>query len=758
MYAKLFRGCSVLALAVHSVLAAADPASTSSYFTDPQSSHVQDATSRGIGQVSFITCLMAAMRPDALVNKGSYVALIDGNKCDPEAQASGDAVAPAFKTAIIDSTRVSNDDPMIAHIWLEEEDEGRKSNIAVRVSATEPPTSTNAYGVFRLDYCGAAEGSEAAGCQNNGYLEGSSSGIRYYEKEMRDAGDPPSIKAVNLTASGTTSGAGSMSIDGDHGGGTAAFNFAYNETLFRRAEGTDDQCFSRDATDPDTGISVWRYGLYDATSGERITRSSGFPIEYTAGGETYRGYLGYGGLSLPGSALSSMTTGSTVQKVDYANGGEPTRTNYTVVKSEGKLTKYTRQERTLHDIDQVKFSTFVGNDVTGFYAGATANTNYEMYWDDAAGNFKVVSKSQCDMNGCSTQAVAGTPSVSPSFWHNRNGVQGFSNTLGGEVFIELAGATTVADSDEVSVVYRVQDLVYPSAMPADLYCVRDCLTSASMQSYFSQGSADASPYASGTFNNFSPAVAGAVVHYHTDSATAMLKDSSNASVAFTDAEALERSNQYRNGIRGGKLFANLAAAECSTGSQTYCDLKVNELDVYYQWETGPNPYNQFAAVKNAGGTFVTFDAPLQVGYHVPAESKYGEYAGQNIVLQYGGFGELWGIPGYCVSQSSNAIVSCEGDGDGKRYVAAFAIPFDTTTGRVSDGTHTYLVKWLDREIRFANKNVSVCDAAGLQPPSGVALPTAAELRNPNDASSTYYIGPKPVVEGAPRVVHGEVKY
>ena len=119
-------------------------------------------------------------------------------------------------------------------------------------------------------------------------------------------------------------------------------------------------------------------------------------------------------------------------------------------------------------------------------------------------------------------------------------------------------------------------------------------------------------------------------------------------------------------------------------------------------------------------------------------------------------GELWGIPGECVSRLTNANVSC--DTPDSRYVPAFVIPFDETLGRVSlDGT-TYLVKWLDREIRFARKEISVCQTAGLTLPDGLTLPSASDLRNPSDPASPVYIGAKPEVTAAPRVIHGEVKY
>ncbi len=83
---------------------------------------------------------------------------------------------------------------------------------------------------------------------------------------------------------------------------------------------------------------------------------------------------------------------------------------------------------------------------------------------------------------------------------------------------------------------------------------------------------------------------------------------------------------------------------------------------------------------------------------------------------------------------------------------------DEAAGRVTAGVTPYLVKWLDREIRFAPKAPSVCAAAQLTPPTGVDLPQASVLKNPHDPSSPVYIGVKPTVTTAPRVIHGEVKY
>jgi hypothetical protein len=739
--------------ALHSLPLQADPPSDSPYATDPQNSYVEDATSRGIGQVNMITCIMAAMRPDALVNEGPYTALIDQAKCDPEARSSNagsGAQASTFLTATVDSARTSNDDPMRARIWIDDPMEA-EALIFVNVSATAAPSDANPYGEFRLDYCGNTGDTS---CMFHGFLEGTPSGISYYEREQGQFGQ--GTKALRMTATSTSSGAGNLQMS-DGFNADAVFSFAYNSDYYRRTDDGGDQCFARDAQDPDTGMSVWRYGLYDSTTGERIERDSGFPIDYTHDGETYQGFLGYWGLSLPSAALATLETGSTVEKVDYTGGGEPTRTPYSVVRAGGKLMKYTRHTRTLAEIDQISFTTFVGMEASSFFAGAAPNAQYELHWDDADGAFKVTAQMACGMNGCTTQALDTVQTVPTSFWSPRGGVQGWSQALGGEIFVDLHDVGFPVDSEEVGVAYRSQDLVYPSDLPATLHCVRDCPTAASMAAYFAPGSVASSPFAGSTGNNFGPTAAGGVVLYTSDAANAVLLDGAAQPVVLEgDAEALGEFPMFMHGVRTGKLFPTLATAECSLGSGTYCEWRVNDLDVYYQWETGPQSFNQFAAVKDGDGDFLTFEPPLQVSFHVPEGAAYSQYAGQDIVLQYGGYGDLWGIPGICVSHLTNEEIGC--DQENARYVPSFVIPDDPTTGTVTAEGQTYLVKWLDREIRFARKPLMVCDSAGLTVPTSSPLPTAQDLRNPSDPTSDIYVGTRPTVSDAPRVVHGEVKY
>ena len=748
-----------LALALAATLPAlafAAPASTSPYRTDVQSTHVEDATSQGIAQVNMITCFMTGMRPDALVNQGNYIALVDKKKCDPNSRSDSSnsssdnagSTAPSYMSSIVDSTRASNSDPMRVKTWIDQTEKDFAATIFVNTVATEAPSAANPYGVFRLDYCGKGT---TGPCMMNGFLEGSTSGVSYFEIE--NGGGGSNTTALRLTAASTDSGSGALQMS--QMGQQIAYSFAYNDSYFRRSDGTSDQCFSRLADDPDTGMSVWRYGLYDAASGERVVLHSGFQIEYTApDSKTYNGQVGYYGLWLPPEAAAQVTNGATVQRVEYVPDHEPTKTPYTLVKAEGRMTKYTKKTRTLASADKIKFNVFVF-DVTGFYAGAVGNKQYEMYWDDAAKAFKVTGTMECGDRGCQTKDLD-EQTVQASFFAPQGGVRGWSQSLGGEVFIPLAGVSSPIDSTSVTVIYRVQDLVYPAQMPATLYCLRECPTAATMASFFHEGSSDMSPFVPSTFNNWQPTDVSGIVAYTSDASNAMLRDAANAAVAFTDANALQMRPQYQWGVRTGRLFTTLTDALCNGDPTHYCDQKVDELEVYYQWETGPNQWNQFAAVKDSNGSIVSFDAPLQVTYSVPNEAKYGAYAGKSLVLQYGGFGDLWGIPGHCVSRLTNENVSC--DTQDSRYVPAFVIPFDEVQGLVSNGSTTYLAKWLDREIRFARKDPAVCGANGVALPSALTLPDATGLKDPSDPSSAIYIGEKPVVTGSPRVIDGEVKW
>jgi len=769
----IVRGASAPFILLAATTVSAAPPSTSAYITDAQSSHVQDATSESIGQVNMITCVFHAMRPDALVNQGAYVALIDKNKCDAEkassvasdSSSSGASQAPDYMTAVVNSTRASNTDPMLASAWISINQDGTPVTVFAHLSATAAPSTTDPYGTFRLDYCGKPAAG-AASCMMNGFMQAGNGTLSYYEVDAGGGGGGggggSQVTALALSSVGTASGGGSVNVNSSFNNqtNTSIFDFAYNSSYFLRSDGNSNTCFSRDANDPNAGISVWRYGLYDSITGEPITRNSGFPIQYTSGGQTYQGYVGYYGLSSQAGA-AAPADGSTISKVDYQS-GSATTASYTVVNKGGRLTRFTRQNTTLALIDQVHFNAFIGN-VTG--SGLPdANTQYELYWDDGSSKFIAVNEMQCGQNGCQSTPLTAPVAVDPTFWSALSmGIQGWSQSLGGDLFIDLANPGAPVDITQVA--YHVQDLVYPddTSLPATLYCVNNCPTADTLQAFLTQATGS-SPYINSTYNSWQPTTT--PVSYGLNGNLLVY---SSAAVVDTVAADYENSQAYRNGVMSGRLVASLSDAQCGTdqnGTPQYCDWKIGSAQVYYQWQTGPNSWDQFTAIKNSGGDFVRFDAPLNVSFKVPANVSgtvpYGSYANTNLILQYGGFGDLWGIPGSCVSSITNQPVDCNDPSGAARYVAAFAIPYDPNSnpqkGTVTNGSSTYLVKWLDREIRFAQLPAATCSNAGLAT-SHATLPDASALQDPSNSSSTVYNGVEPTPSNtAPRVIQGEVKY
>ncbi len=160
---------------------------------------------------------------------------------------------------------------------------------------------------------------------------------------------------------------------------------------------------------------------------------------------------------------------------------------------------------------------------------------------------------------------------------------------------------------------------------------------------------------------------------------------------------------------------------------------------------------------------VVFDPPLPVSFVVPTGAKYGLYQGATISLQYGGFGDLWGIPSVCIDVTTNlpcvfsALVGTPTPQLNQRWTPDFSIPYDPVIGVVTSGTTTYLVKPLDKEVRLAHVLPTVCSGAGLLAPAigSVTLPTAANWIDPTPSAGT-----KPVFTTvpAPQVIHGVKQY
>lgn len=750
-------GLAIVTLAAFPAIALAAPPTATPYYTDETNSYVQDQTSQVMGELNNILCFMGAMGPDLMVNSGdasgNYIALVDKNTCD--ARGSGgqsNNTGAAYVPAVAHSTRASNSDPMLVKAWLTFMEQGTPQNIKVYASASQAPTATLPYGVFRMDFCGNPSGQTDC-ASDKGYINATTSGLSFYSTYSH--GTDGGTTALQLNAS--SSSAGSGAIHESHtwgGGGVYDFLFAYNTGYFVRNDGGADVCFDRNPANADE--SVWRYGLYDAATGARVTRNSGFPIEYTVGGVTSNGYIGYYGLSTQGTGPAS---GDTVNQVTYGQSGA-TKTPYTLLKTGGKLLKYTTAEKTLEALNKVTFWYYAQVNVGTVM---TAGYQYELYWDNTAGNFVVSGMQPTGSYNMEPLpggpvAVVNTDMVTANPW----GIFGWSQMTGGQFGIKGNEFALLATNlGSVKVQTQTQDVVYPSqyaAITGGLKCINDCPTAALIAA--SNGGTGIAYSNQG----WAPVAEASFALYTLNGTTGNLVDAASGAVVSTATTGTNA-----NGVRSGRLVtpadatamiaakntANVCGGTCTTFNQGDVDfLPVGSS--YYVWETGGQPWNQLAILMS-GTTPVTFEAPLQVNFVVPTGAKYGSYQGATISLQYGGFGDLWGIPNECIDVATNAACVFSGGSAtpqlNQRWTSKFSIPFDATTGVVTAGATTYYVKPLDKEVRLAKVD---CAAAGGLSTTGLTnagLPVVGGWSDP-----TATVGTKPTVTAAPQVIHGVKQY
>lgn len=741
------------------------------YSTDPQNEYTADQATREVKEPSQILCYISNTRPDAMVNKGRYVALIDTKKCDSDGMsnasnstATGSAGATQYTPMSLTTTRASGTSPQIVkgHVDMKDDEGTFDLPVYIHMSQTEAPSTAAPSGVLTFNYAVKLNDATQINGVNmpsgslivRGRITTSSNSIQYAEIGGMGTGQ---TNDVRLYVSGNDS-AGSGAVVADYNGNQsdATYIFGYNATNFCRS-GTEagaaiaERCFKR--SKDDAIKSVWRYGVYNADGSRFDLPSPGFSVRDAAGNW---GYASYWGLWLSNPPADGDT-------VTNAKSG----TSYTVRRGGGKLIKTTRYQKKLDEIKNNKFQFY--NMTAG--SGLSAQTTYEAYWDAAAAKFKVVGTSSCGQNGCfnttiNTIEITAAQLLSNNAW----GISGWSQSLG-RVTVP---ATTLSDANPGTkangVNYMAETVVKPGeTVPANLKCVANCPTVAQINSFVASPS-NQSPFDATTVNSWS-GIANPIA-YTWDASSYSLKDSSNAQVssdllANVNTSDFDKTN-YKWGIRSGALvdaakFVPGGDMDCDGqgGNNNYCDSKSFTLDEYYQYEIGAQDYNR-ATFLMSGSTPVSFSSPLTAVFDVPNDSsKYGLYAGASMNLQFLGFGDLNGIPGRCVDPYTNLEASCS---NSTRWLPAFAIEDGSSV--TIDGQTKY-VKWLERELRFAPANGTAA-SLGITLGSTSNIPSAIttssctdanDTANPCNPSSDNYPGAfsKDDFKKAPSVIHGVVQ-
>lgn len=754
------------------LLMAASVPLDSDYAKDKTNVYVQERSVELFGNINNILCMIAQTKYDSMTNKGAYVAQIDEKQCDSNRgdasqagqessnQSSG-TNAPSYQAWTVESSRTDNNSPQIVKAWIHQEAKGDydpAQTIWAKVTIDEGKSDTNPVGIFNVQFKATLPNDPNA-MIFKGYLRSKrdTADTSKILLQMIDgttlANDPyPRMEAATLSKSADgTSGSGSAyrketwNNNGSPETHEFKFDIAYSTDYFLRSIPSStlpNVCLDRTKFD----MSAWRYGLYDATTGARVVRNSGFPIKYG----NYYGNVGYWGLWLPNGV--TLTNGDTIYKHDYqANTDVP----YTVFIAKGKLKKHTKKTFALDEIKNIPLDYWQN---TG---------NYRVIWTGTTFNIIAQMPSNCSGN-CTWQDLAEpypTINFSQLQWSELNF---WSQALGGQVRVPLAGCSwndpdgpgplpgvtsCAAPTGSTTVVFYKEDMVYPTdTPPANLRCYDNGCLQAS-----ATGIDPMNPY----FQSWNPQTGtNTPKDYTFDTTTMLLMDGANA-VVTNPTDTMQQWG-YMSGALVDKNTAGLdALLDCNWDNDNnpatnpqICGWKAwSVLDVFYTWETGLNNWNRFTAIKDGNGSFVKFDPPLQVQYtHSQSDTTAPDYKYNNtkFSLEYGGFGQLYGIPSHCVNMDTGATISCDQGNSGVavRWVPEFFIPAGASLG----ASNEYIAKPLEMEQRM--RQSTACSGAGLST-HPYDLPLITEWSDPQVGAEPT--GSALLNSGAPAVIGGVVQ-
>ena len=721
------------------------------YSKAPQNYHVWNEALKPVDLVNNILCFTGQLKANEFINKGPYLALADEAACFEEensgsesTQSSGASNTPSYTKIIVNATRASVDDPLIVKVWIPAMGTGdEQQSIKFKSYITKGASKDNPFGSFTFNY-NFYESIESTDAMGGGEIKTidipGKIGFTFYEQEPGEQNRTSKKGASVVMSSDRTTGVAftfnhqqdGQQEQGDYYG----LAFDAENVLTQKAEtyellpfnsknsstGTE-ACLSR--TDFDE--SVWRYNLFNSTTGEAVKLNSGTSFRYDSDSDTVLdsyGHIGYWGLWA--EHPETLIDGATIvaeNPEDHNQQG----TNYTVSKAPGRLIKNTVEQLGISNIQGVQFNFFHPDAMQSNFQSwiveylTTAQNNVS-----SDGFYKVAGNSNGD-NGplLKVLEVPIAITLGPTEILNMNSEQlgGPVKYKSGDDFITFAKQEFINGSETAEGQLLASGNV-------TLYCVDRCPVGTLTSQHLVDWS---SPY-SDQIQSLEDARVFTFSTSGTNSLT-LIRQSNGEPIRYANgltAEGLSQSNSpYSWGIRSGSLVTADVLATLSNPLDIYNPEKVN---VFYEWETGLNSFNQMVTLKDSNGTIQTFDKPIQFTYtHTDANDRSGD-AGTNdgkvTLLNYGGNGQLGGIPG-------------AQDGDG-RHVAAFTIADGTLMGPENN----YVIK--AQEIEGTMKPTpGACSSLELSAPP--ALVPNATTTNASD------IGEMPLVTGAPKVIAGVVQ-
>jgi hypothetical protein len=191
------------------------------YETDEQYFYVDEPLNDSLQSASMIMCIMSSMRPDAFVNDGNYIAAINLEDCNKEAESESDSAQQvatkkqdrvndknkqaagassnkgerkdqkSIMESLVNVTRNSKEDPVITKAWIGHNDPQMQTNVYVRIEQTAGVSSGAPNGEFEMHWTAMADESHPytpdGEFQAWGFLKAKGSTISMIEESLEYA-------------------------------------------------------------------------------------------------------------------------------------------------------------------------------------------------------------------------------------------------------------------------------------------------------------------------------------------------------------------------------------------------------------------------------------------------------------------------------------------------------------------------------------------------------------------------------------------
>ncbi|MCB9557378.1 MAG: hypothetical protein H6707_14825 [Deltaproteobacteria bacterium] len=653
-----------------------------------------------LNQVNMILCFISQMKPEQMIDKGVYVALVDDKACGG---GGGESSGKRYVRMVIDVNETK--EGAVVDAWSTEVD--REFNLQVHVLIKDGVSASNPYGNFVLRWAmldrttgkPAGEGELATVATSDG-----GQGFTLYDKSQRDGGSFISAGSVvvdQTTDSGNARTLISASGFRDFG---AAFDVVFNKELAHvERAGTVAELAGKGTTCNSRTSFVehaWRYGVYATEGGAEVKLMGGFPVRYGKDFARY-GWVNAQGAWGDGEAIpadSKLRRDSTDDRTSV----------YTLTVVPGVLTK--------NVVSDANYASVVGAECN-YWDKAAQQAGYDSWVVILeAQQIKVVAGVKRDYNG--DQRIDLSPPRTLSL-NNGDFVQlmcGAEREIWyrfGETAVKIVKRQLVNGGEAE---FKAGPL---KLVCADYNCPKSGITATDLQT-------QDGPFLTPTRNLQE------VYHYtfNAKGTDAMLLVYNGQRVTYPTGDRGTFSNTpHAQGIRSGWLLPESALAT----AKSVDDLRGDQVAVYYTWETGLDDWQQLRRIVDADGNVVTFDRPIQASYVHSKDNERlggdGRYDGRQFALAYQGEGQLDGLP--WKSEDNNGHNFPE---------------ITLKDGVAFDDSH--VVKAWDVERELASVGLDKCQGLKLGPP---------DVAVPEKVSSSIEVKPMPKTDASPAFIGGEAQ-